>query len=186
MEIFVSLPSDLRTLSYSAIQNNPSLKLKYDDPLTTETLDSVIATLPPSILDSMTSYNLLSDASDLPMFLSPTLSSYVASTTAPPPIWANTRSQAEGCEICERPWIPLTYHHLIPRSTHARVLKRGWHEEWDLNKVAWLCRACHSFVHGCVSNEELAKEWYSVERLLQREDVQKWAKWAGRVRWKKT
>ena len=73
---------------------------------------------------------------------------------------------------------------MIPRSTHERVLKRGWHEEWELNRVAWLCRACHSFVHGIAGNEELAREWNTVERLLEREDVRRWAGWVGRVRWK--
>lgn len=64
-------------------------------------------------------------------------------------------------------------------------MKRGWHEEWELNKVAWLCRACHSFVHRAASNEELAKTLYSVELLAEREDVQAFVGWIGRVRWKK-
>lgn len=80
--------------------------------------------------------------------------------------------------------MPLTYHHLIPRSTHEKVVKRGWHEGWRLNAVAWLCRACHSFVHGIGSNEELAREWWSVELLVGREDVQRWRAWVGRVRWR--
>lgn len=115
-------------------------------------------------------------------FLRPVLTEYIASVTAAPPAWAKTRTEA--CEICERDWIPLSYHHLIPREVHAKVLKRGWHEEFMLNSVAWLCRACHSFVHKMASNEELAREYYTVERILEREDVQDWAKWVGRVRWK--
>ena len=47
-----------------------------------------------------------------------------------------------------------------------------------------LCRACHSFVHRIASNEELAKDYYTVERLLARDDVQAFAKWVGGVRWK--
>jgi hypothetical protein len=50
--------------------------------------------------------------------------------------------------------------------------------------VAWLCRACHSFVHRIARNEELARSWYSVELLESREDVQAWVSWVGRVRWK--
>lgn len=97
-------------------------------------------------------------------------------------MWAQTRAAA--CELCERGWVPLTYHHLIPRSVHAKAAKRGWAAEWELNKVAWLCRACHSFVHSVAGNEELAREWASVERLAEREDVQRWVKWVSRVRWK--
>jgi hypothetical protein len=32
--------------------------------------------------------------------------------------------------------------------------------------------------------EELAREWYTVEGLLEREDVRAFAGWVGRVRWK--
>ena len=78
----------------------------------------------------------------------------------------------------------MTYHHLIPRQMHAKAVKRGWAKEWELQKVAWLCRACHSFVHRIASNEELARDWRSVEDLMEREDVQAWAKWVGKVRWK--
>ncbi|GLA48394.1 hypothetical protein AnigIFM63604_003885 [Aspergillus niger] len=139
-------------------------------------------TLPASITDTLTAYALIESASDIPYFLAPILGEYVASVTKPPPVWATTRTDA--CEICERDWIPLSYHHLIPRSVHAKVVKKGWHEEWRLNSVAWLCRACHSFVHRMASNEELAREWFTVERICEREDVRDWAKWVGRVRWK--
>jgi hypothetical protein len=67
---------------------------------------------------------------------------------------------------------------------HAKVLKRGWHEEWELNKVAWLCRACHNFVHRVATNEELARDFYSVELLREREDVARFVGWVGGVRWK--
>ena len=50
--------------------------------------------------------------------------------------------------------------------------------------MAWLCGACHRFVHKCATNEELAKEWFTVERLMQREDMRTWAGWVGRIRWK--
>lgn len=89
--------------------------------------------------------------------------------------------------------MPLTYHHLIPKAAHARVLKRGWHTEDRLNSVAWLCRACHSFVHRLAGNEELAKKYYTVELIVEggtegdvemRERVDAWVKWVGGVRWK--
>ena len=46
-------------------------------------------------------------------------------------------------EICERE-VPLTYHHLIPREVHDKVLKKKWHPEAMLNSVAWLCRYAQS------------------------------------------
>lgn len=145
-------------------------------------MENILATIPTSVPDSLESYALLPPTTSLSTFLTPILTSYIATVTASPPIWVTTRSSA--CEICERDWIPLTYHHLIPKQMHAKAIKRGWHEEWQLNSVAWLCRACHSCVHGIASNEELARDWYSIERLMSREDIQAFARWVGKVRWK--
>ncbi|KAG2418407.1 hypothetical protein HFD88_001508 [Aspergillus terreus] len=181
-EIFTSLPTDLQTLSYAALQHTPSLEDRYATPLPRTTLDALTTTLPVSVPESLTVYGLIPDAADTPDFLNRVVGEYVAGTTRPPPVWATTRTDA--CEICERDWIPLSYHHLIPRGVHAKVRKKGWHDEWMLNSVAWLCRACHSFVHRMATNEELAREWYTVDRILERQDVQEWAKWVGRVRWK--
>jgi len=181
-EIFPSLPPDLRLLSHAAIKENAALKDHYTDPLPTPVTEALLAPLPPSVPDSLTSYNVVSSNSDITNFLAPVLSAYCAAVTAPPPIWISTRTTH--CELCLRDWIPLTYHHLIPRAVQAKALKRGWHTEDVLNSVAWLCRACHSFVHGVAGNEELAREWYTVELLAGRMDVQKWVKWVGKVRWK--
>lgn len=181
-EIYTSLPPDLRDLSYSAIQNDKHLATAYADPLPPATTVSLLTSIPPSVDDSLEAYNILPSTTDLPHIILPVIQDYIAAVAAPPPVWSTTR--ASECEICERGWIPLTYHHLIPRQTHAKVLKRGWHEEWQLNSVAWLCSACHSFVHKVATNEELARDWYTVELLTGREDLQAWAKWRGRVRWK--
>lgn len=110
----------------------------------------------------------------------------MAAVSAAPPSAFDpaARGRVSECELCARDWLPLTYHHLVPKAVHEKVRKRGWHEEWRLTSVAWLCRACHSFVHGIAGNEELAREWYTVDLLLEREDVQRWVKWAARVRWK--
>lgn len=184
-EVFTSLPSTLQTLSYTAIQQTPTLLTStYPIPLPYSLLETLTSTLPTSVPDTLTTYGLLSSATDIPEFLSPLLTDYISAVTAPPPIWSTTRTEA--CEICERSWIPLSYHHLIPRSVHDKVRKRGWHEEWQLNSVAWLCRACHGFVHRMAPNEELAREWFTVERIMDREDVRVWAGWVGKIRWKRT
>lgn len=142
--------------------------------------------LPLAIADSLVTYSLIVDPLDLDRFLETPLNAYVSSVSAAPPEHtpAIAASRPDGCEICQREHLPLTYHHLIPRAVHAKAVKRGWHKEWELNKVAWLCRACHSYVHRVASNEMLAKELFSVERLMERDDIQKWAQWVGRVRWK--
>ncbi|PGH27582.1 hypothetical protein AJ80_00824 [Polytolypa hystricis UAMH7299] len=179
-ETFSALPKEVQTLSYSAVQENATSICA--GPLSTSTLDALAGSVPLSVSESLSVYGLVPDASDFPKFLEPILNEYITSATAPPPVWSNTRTSA--CEICARDWIPLSYHHLIPKAVHAKILKRKWHEEWMLNSVAWLCRACHNFVHQMASNEELAKEWYTIERILQREDVQAWASWVSKIRWK--
>ncbi|KAI4170657.1 MAG: hypothetical protein LQ346_008835 [Caloplaca aetnensis] len=181
-EIFDSFPKDLQSVSYSAVQNDARLAKKSGDPLSPAALEQALTAIPPPVAESLETYGLLEEQSDLPKFLTPVLQEYVNAATSPPPLWSSTRTSA--CEICERDWIPLSYHHLIPKQIHAKAIKRGWHEEWRLNSVAWLCRACHSFVHRVASNEELAKDYWTVERLMGREDVVAWAKWVGRVRWK--
>lgn len=183
-ETFSSLPLPLQSLSYSSIQHNPALSTTYTVPLPAATVESITFPVPPTVIDTLSTYALIPDPAnpDLPEFLSSVLNEYISAVTAPPPVWASTRPEA--CEICERDWIPLSYHHLIPRGVHAKVIKKGWHPEWMLNSVAWLCRACHSFVHRMAGNEELAREWFTIERIWEREDVRVWANWVGRVRWK--
>lgn len=185
-EIFSSLPEKLRQISYAAIQDHKDLANRYETPLETGVHSELVRTLPLSISDSLCSYGLMDEPSDLDRFLEPVLNSYIVAATAPPPEFTPslTASRPAGCEICGREHLPLTYHHLIPRQIHGKAVKRGWHKEWELSKVAWLCRSCHSFVHKCASNEELAKDYYDVELLLEREDVQKFAAWVGRIRWK--
>jgi hypothetical protein len=163
-ELFSALPAPLQELT-SSTASPPTPAASY---------------LPPELLDSLLSYRLVEDAALAESLLLTVVSEYVAAAMAPPPVWSHTRR--EECEICERR-VPLTYHHLIPREAHKKVLKRGWHNEDMLGSVAWLCRPCHSFVHKVASNEELAREWWSVERLLEREDVIRWRAWVGRQRW---
>ncbi|KAM3421889.1 hypothetical protein BST61_g2266 [Cercospora zeina] len=185
-EIFLSLPSVLRTLSYTVVQDDAALAEQFATPLESRLLDDLVKPLPLTVADSLVTYSLMMDPTDLDRFLEGPLNNYISSAVAAPPEYTPSlaASRPDGCELCQREHLPLTYHHLIPRAVHAKAVKRGWHKEWELNKVAWLCRACHSYVHRIASNEELGKEFYSVELLTAREDVQKWAGWVGRVRWK--
>ena len=180
------MPSELRIISYAAVQDDPDLAEKYALPLDNTVLDEVVKPLPSEICDSLCSYGLIDEPSDLNRFMDNVLSSYLKLASAAPPEFTPslTASRPSGCEICNREQLPLTYHHLIPRQVHVKAVRRGWHKEWELNKVAWLCRACHSFVHKIATNEELARDLYDVGLLLEREQVQRWAAWVGRVRWK--
>ncbi|KAI9786513.1 MAG: hypothetical protein M1816_007894 [Peltula sp. TS41687] len=183
MEIFTCLPPTLRTLSYDTYTSTTSLQETYKLPLSAQTVSSLLALVPPTVPDSLCSYKFLPSVDHLPIFLTAVFENYIGGAIAPPPMWSTTRP-AE-CELCGRDWIPLTYHHLIPRSTHEKVLKKGWHPEWRLNSVAWLCRACHDLVHRIAGNEELAKDWWTLDLLRERDDVQRFVSWVSKVRWKK-
>lgn len=157
---------------------------------------AVEALVPGPVADSLTAYATFPTAA--PAFLSAALFSYidVVSSSAPagviseggdgdPLYQSRADPRPEECELCERDWIPLTAHHLVPRSVAAKAIKRGWCSEGDERNLAWICRACHNFVHSMASNEELARNWHTIELIRGRDDAQRWARWVGRVRWRK-
>ncbi|KAK2034301.1 YisB protein [Colletotrichum zoysiae] len=184
-EAFEAFPPDLRALTHAAYADDPSLRSRYAPPLTGSDVAEILPTLSPDVADSLAAYGIVEpDRQGAHEFLAPVLGEYVAALTAAPPPPRSTRDQAEGCELCGRDWIGLTYHHLIPRMVHAKAVKRGWRREDELNNVAWLCRLCHSFVHRFASHEDLARHYHTVELLLAQDEVVRFAQYASRVRWK--
>ncbi|OAQ66466.1 HNH endonuclease [Pochonia chlamydosporia 170] len=186
--IFHSLPEALKELDYRSWRESEDLQAQFAQPLAPENLS--VLDLPPSIPETLVAYNLVAadPTIDSPLpsttedFLVPIVTSYIETLNTPPP--ASWASRTDACEICGRDWIPLSYHHLIPRFVHDKVVKRGWHRKEDLQNVAWLCGACHRFVHHFKNHEELARNYYTVDLLLAEEDVRKFAAWVGRLRWK--
>ncbi|KAK3346712.1 hypothetical protein B0T25DRAFT_613336 [Lasiosphaeria hispida] len=195
-EIFTSLPADLQTLDHYTWSSDPSLQAQYPLPLTAETTTPFLITLDPSVTDSLLTYGITNSSPDItpttssepPItpsdLLAPVLTAYLTTTTTPPPPPASTKGKVTACELCDRDWINLTYHHLIPRMVHAKVVKRGWHRADELQNVAWLCGACHRFVHHFAGHEELARRYYTVELLREQPEIEAWVAWVGRLRWK--
>ncbi|KAK0649480.1 hypothetical protein B0T16DRAFT_327225 [Cercophora newfieldiana] len=196
-EIFTTLPSPLRTLSHHTWTTTPALQTTYPLPLTADSTAPLFTSLDPSIPDSLLAYSIITSTPttplpldskpstppiSLPDLLAPVLTSYLTACTTPPPPPSSTKSTTTACEICQRDWINLTYHHLIPRFVHAKVVKRGWHRADELQNVAWLCGACHRFVHQFANHEDLARRYYTVDLLLAEEEVVRWAEWVGRLR----
>lgn len=123
--MFSCLPPELRTLTHPRFRDCTSLQDSYSAPLSASTYIHSLETISPDAIDSLKSYGLLppvSDTTDQRNLLLPVLNAYVTSVTAPPPIWTATRTTE--CELCQRDWVPLRYHHLIPKSNHDRVMKR--------------------------------------------------------------
>eukprot|EP00668_Euglena_longa_P045532 GGOE01061201.1.p1 GENE.GGOE01061201.1~~GGOE01061201.1.p1 ORF type:complete len:202 (+),score=82.89 GGOE01061201.1:24-608(+) len=83
------------------------------------------------------------------------------------------------CAMCERP-MPLTFHHLIPKSTHADMLKRSLFPKSELSRGTWICRPCHSAVHSFHDNKTLATQYNTLEALLELEEIRKFVKWMAK------
>ena len=90
------------------------------------------------------------------------------------------------CAICGRAGLPLTKHHLIPRTTHKRkrIAKRYTAEQ--LVETTPLCRSCHSQVHATFTEMELAEEYNTLDKLLAHEEIARYAAWAAKQRGKIT
>ncbi|KAL4255522.1 HNH domain-containing protein [Pleurotus pulmonarius] len=134
--------------------------------LTYETKDSIseidalaLDSTPISFTDTLTAYGLSEDTESALLFLKRTIEAYVSDASAPPPVWSSTRT------------------------TECEVLKRKWHPQSMLNSVAWICRPCHNVVHSVARGEDLAQNYYTVELLLAREDIQKWRRYAAKQRY---
>lgn len=70
------------------------------------------------------------------------------------------------CELCNRKDVLTTVHHLIPRE------KGG-----NYGAKANLCIPCHKQIHALFPNEQLAGELYTIERLQNEEQMEKYLKW---------
>ncbi|MFK7808532.1 MAG: HNH endonuclease [Saprospiraceae bacterium] len=72
------------------------------------------------------------------------------------------------CPICKRSLETknISKHHLIPKS------KGGKHGD-----TVMLHNICHQKIHSLFTEKELAKELNTIEKLLEKEELQKFIKW---------
>jgi hypothetical protein len=142
-ETFDALPENVKSMESFVPRSGQELAADLD---LAEDLGTVSA--PPSFRETVITYSLTTDDNGAEDMFSSILSNFNdelgsiaedAKRASLPPAqgWKSTRTDT--CEICGRE-VPLTYHHLIPRSVHDKVLKRKWHPQEMLNVVAWLCR----------------------------------------------
>ncbi len=97
---------------------------------------------------------------------------------------AKSRGVLDNCELCER-LMPLTEHHLIPRTLHATYARKGHRTlDWLRSRanIALLCRQCHNAVHQQLDHEALASRYDTVARLLEHEGIYKWAAYASKLK----
>jgi len=89
------------------------------------------------------------------------------------------------CVICER-HLRCTSHHVFPRSTHERMLKRNLRTEKELNTTIRVCQQCHKMIHRRFPNDLLAAEYYSVDLLMADGAFHRYARWASKLSDKRT
>ena len=86
-------------------------------------------------------------------------------------------SDTTPCALCNRQ-LPLTFHHLIPRSTHKkkRIIKKFSIEERQ--RGIWVCRSCHAVLHKFCTNIELAEQFNNIAKILSHPPLKKYVHWA--------
>ena len=81
------------------------------------------------------------------------------------------------CELCERDVSGITEHHLVPKCTRKRkYVKRTFDKEY-LEETIEVCTECHSTIHKFFDGNELARDLYTKELLLENEKMQKFLGW---------
>lgn len=63
----------------------------------------------------------------------------------------------------------LTYHHLIPKSTHTKSRKR----KYEVSEQILLCEFCHKQIHLMFTNKELADKLNTIEKLKDKK-IKNW------------
>jgi hypothetical protein len=97
-----------------------------------------------------------------------------------PPSVSDASRATSRCQICERSCLPLTRHHLIPRSQHQkRYAREDFSREELQTRIAWVCAPCHKYLHSVFDERELGRTLNSLERLRAHPEVQRFAAWLG-------
>lgn len=87
---------------------------------------------------------------------------------------ANTARQF--CKLCARDAV-LSFHHLIPRKMHRRQHFRKKFTKQQLAEGVYICQLCHRGIHKLYDEMTLAKEFNTLDKLLEDADVQKHINW---------
>lgn len=84
------------------------------------------------------------------------------------------------CELCGRAE-RLSKHHLIPQSRHHNKRNKKQFSREDVRqRIAWLCRPCHSNLHALLDNKELEREYNTIERLSRHPGVARFSAWISK------
>lgn len=88
-------------------------------------------------------------------------------------------SQLPACAMCEREK-PLTFHHLIPKSTHTKKWCKKRYSRAQLHLGIYVCRACHSKIHQVFDEKTLARYVNTLEKIMADEGIQTFVAWVSK------
>ncbi len=81
------------------------------------------------------------------------------------------------CELCGRR-LPLTRHHLIPRTRHRnRKTRKRFTGDALHQRILMACRPCHNQIHAILSEKQLADHYNTREALLEQPEIHRFAAW---------
>jgi hypothetical protein len=84
----------------------------------------------------------------------------------------------DACELCARKTVPLTKHHLIPRTLHRnKRIRKRFTKEQCLTQIAWLCMPCHKSIHRLLSEKEMAADYFTITALAHHPDIADFVSW---------
>ncbi|HSH05902.1 MAG TPA: hypothetical protein VLL52_25530 [Anaerolineae bacterium] len=89
-----------------------------------------------------------------------------------------TSNNTPPCELCSRQ-LPLTFHHLIPRTCHRnKWFRKNFTRDDMRTRGLLLCRDCHKFIHQLFTEKELGRHYNTRTALLAVPKIKRWVDWA--------
>lgn len=91
------------------------------------------------------------------------------------------------CVMCERVTM-LTFHHLIPKTTHRKLKKLDpkRYTRKSMSEGIMICRPCHSTVHQTETELSLALNYFTLKLIREHPKIKKWIQYARKQRDGKT
>jgi len=81
------------------------------------------------------------------------------------------------CLMCQRQEIPLTFHHLIPKTLHSKKWYKKNYSQIDLDKGIDICQDCHEAIHDFISEKDLGRDYNSLSLLLTHDKIINFVSW---------
>lgn len=82
--------------------------------------------------------------------------------------------------MCSRKEMPLTFHHLIPKTLHTKKWYEKRYSKEDLGKGIDICEDCHEALHDFITEKDLGKNYNTLELLLVHPKVSKFIAWVAK------